>query len=177
MALLRLSRWQPRDLIQQKFGANAPDVAAPGKENSHGRGKCAGLALNQSEVWAGEDSATFCPSFSEWLRPSAARNGVCSEGQALSNFVRRAPLQNINVHVADAPAVHIEPARLVKVNRVRADQRSPVIVDHIFFAWYRQVGTAFRGDSATNQRRTQHVPAGEILTERVVMAASPSSWV
>ena len=50
--------------IQQKLRANAPDVARPpGKENSHGRGKCAGLALNQSEVWAREDSATVLPFF------------------------------------------------------------------------------------------------------------------
>src|SRR5207249_10104437 len=48
--------------IQQKLSANASDVARPpGKENSHGRGKCAGLALNQSEVWAGEDGATVLP--------------------------------------------------------------------------------------------------------------------
>ena len=50
--------------IQQKLGANAPDVARPpvskilmGGENA------ARLALNQSEVWAGEDSATVLPFF------------------------------------------------------------------------------------------------------------------
>src|SRR5207249_12218930 len=32
-----------------------------------------------------------------------------------------------------APAVHFEAARLVKVDRFGPDQRSPVIVDHVFF--------------------------------------------
>src|SRR5437867_4257946 len=96
-----------------------------------------------------------------------------ARGKHFQTLFVRAPLQNVNVHVADAPAVHIESARLVKVNGVRADQRSPVIVDHIFFAGIDKSEPRSEGIARPIRGGTQHVPAGEILTERVVMAASP----
>src|SRR5207237_8934761 len=45
----------------------------------------------------------------------------------------RAPFQNVDVHVADAPAFHLQPARLVKVDGVGSDQRSAIMVDNILF--------------------------------------------
>src|SRR5206468_6261997 len=95
-----------------------------------------------------------------------------ARGKHFQTLFVRAPLQNVNVHVADAPAVHIESARLVKVNGVRADQRSPVIVDHIFFAGIDKSEPRSEGIARPIRGGTQHVPAGEIFTERVLVAAS-----
>ena len=93
----------------------------------------------------------------------------CEDFQTL--FLR-APLQNVDVYVADAPAFHLEPARLVKVDGVGSDQRSAIIVDNIFFVG---IGNSESGpDREVRPIRsgTDHVPTGQMITERVVASAS-----
>ena len=45
----------------------------------------------------------------------------------------RTPLQDVDVYMSDAPLLHLEPAWLVQINGVGADQRIPIVVDNIFF--------------------------------------------
>ena len=48
-------------------------------------------------------------------------------------FFVRAPLQYVDVHVADTPFSDVRPGGLIKINSVGADQGVPVIVDDVFF--------------------------------------------
>ena len=49
-------------------------------------------------------------------------------------FFVRAPLQYVDVDIADTPFADVRPGGLIKINRVGADQGVSVIVDHVFFA-------------------------------------------
>src|SRR5438034_5683681 len=114
--------------IQQKLGANATDVARPpGKENSHGRGKCGGTRVKskRSMGWRGLRDG-FALLFLNGCDHLPRAMVFAARGKYFQTLFVRAPLQDVNVHVADAPAFHLEPARLGKVNGVRADQRSSV---------------------------------------------------
>ena len=45
----------------------------------------------------------------------------------------RTPLQDIDIDVAHTPAVHVETARLVEIDRFGSHERSVVVVNYIFF--------------------------------------------
>jgi hypothetical protein len=93
-------------LIEQQLGANAPNVARTANDKDfHWREKCRVIAVKSKPTReisvarrerlqlraaslkpeaAGEYSARrFCPSFSQGLRPSSARNYVCNAGRGL----------------------------------------------------------------------------------------------
>ena len=57
-----------------------------------------------------------------------------ARAEDLETFLFRAPLQNIDVDIAHAPAFHLQPARFVKIDRIGSDQRRAVIVDDKFLA-------------------------------------------
>ena len=112
-------------------------------------------ALNQSELRGGEVCATvvfalfFLKSCHHLLHPAmfAARR------EHFQTLFLRSPLQDVDVHVADAPAFHFQPARLVQVDGISPNKCPPVIVDNIFLVC-RECETVCRADNATNQ--TQH---------------------
>ena len=58
---------------------------------------------------------------------------LATRGEDFQTLFLRAPFQNVDVHVPDAPAFHLKPAWLVKVDGVGADQRISIIVDNVFF--------------------------------------------
>ena len=58
---------------------------------------------------------------------------LCSRSQHFQAFCVRAPFKNVDVHVPDSPSPHFQSARLVQVNRIRANQCGAVIVDNKFF--------------------------------------------
>ena len=84
----------------------------------------------------------------------------------------RAPFQNVNVYMADAPAVHFKPGRLVEVDGIGADHRRPVIVDDIFFLCIGNSESGADREVRPIRRGTDHVATGQMITERVVASAS-----
>lgn len=55
-----------------------------------------------------------------------------ARAEDLKALLLGAPLQNVDVDIAHAPAFHLELGRLVEIDRIRADERGPVIVDDVF---------------------------------------------
>src|SRR5436309_10190043 len=53
--------------------------------------------------------------------------------QHLDALFIRAPVQNIDIHLTHAPASHFQSRRLVKIDRVGADQSGAVVIDHVLF--------------------------------------------
>ena len=84
----------------------------------------------------------------------------------------RAPFQNVDVHVADAPVFHLKPARLVKVDGISADQSRPVIVDNVFFVCIGNSESGSYRKVRPIRRGTHHMLAGKTTAERVVVPAS-----
>jgi len=97
---------------------------------------------------------------------------LATRGEDFQTSFLRAPFQNVNVYMADAPAVHFKPARLVEVDGIGADHRRPVIVDDIFFLC---IGNSESGPERKVRpigRSTHHVLAGKPTTKRVRASAS-----
>ena len=46
-------------------------------------------------------------------------------------FRVRSPFQDVNIDMANTPSFHLEPARFVQIDRIRADQRGAVIINNI----------------------------------------------
>ena len=84
----------------------------------------------------------------------------------------RSPLQDVDIDVADAPAFHFQPARLVQIDCISPNKCPPLIVDNVFLVR--------RGDAKSRTKRitrpigrgTQHVAAGKISADCVVGSAS-----
>ena len=57
----------------------------------------------------------------------------CTWAQHFETLLLGAPLQNVDVDIAHAPAFHLQLGRLVKIDRAGADQRRSIIVDNKFF--------------------------------------------
>jgi hypothetical protein len=161
-------------LIQQKLGANAANVARPANnEDSHRRGKCCATRVKSKRSAGGRRLRDgFASLFLKGCDHLPRAMVFTARGKYFQTLFVRPPLQDVYVHVADAPAFHVEPARLVKVNGVRADQRSPVIVNHIFFARIDKSEPGSEGIARPIRGGTQHAPAGQIFAERIVVAAS-----
>ena len=83
----------------------------------------------------------------------------------------RAPFQNVDVYVADAPLFHLKPARLVKVDSVSADQRISIIVDNIFFICIGNSESGSEGKVRPIRRGTHYMLTGKPTAERVVAPA------
>jgi hypothetical protein len=93
----------------------------------------------------------------------------CEDFQAL--FLR-APLQNVDVNVPDAPLPHLAPAWLVQVNGVRADQGISIIVDHIFFTCLGNPEPGSKRKVRPIRRGAHHMATGKVLAQCVVDSAS-----
>ena len=97
---------------------------------------------------------------------------LATRGEDFQTLFLRAPFQNVDVHVADAPAFHLEPARLVEVDGVGADQRISIIVDNVFFFC---VGNSESGPERKVRPircSTHHMRTRKPAAERVVAPAS-----
>ena len=97
---------------------------------------------------------------------------LATGSEDFQTFFLRAPFQNVNVHVPDAPAFHLKPARLVEVDGVGADQRISIIVDNVFFFC---VGNSESGPERKVRpirRSTHHMRTRKPAAERVVAPAS-----
>src|SRR5262249_34877989 len=61
--------------------------------------------------------------------PGATMLGA--HGEHFEAFLLRSPLQDVDIHMPDAPAFHLEATRFIKVDSVGADERAAIIVDDI----------------------------------------------
>ena len=43
-------------------------------------------------------------------------------------------MQNVDIHIAQTPALHFQLGGLVEIDRARADQGSAIIVDNVFLS-------------------------------------------
>jgi len=81
-------------------------------------------------------------------------------------------LQNIEIDVAHAPLFHVEPAGLVKVDRVGPNQRYPVIVDYVFFIRGGNSKASPKRIARPVRRGAHYMAPGKMSAERVVGSAS-----
>src|SRR6266542_1593854 len=184
--------------IQQLFRANTADVTrAAGDENSHGRGKCSVICFESKANR--RDGSPSPPSRNLLLTAlhfdvgravrRRLRDGFAllflkssnhlqhatmfaTRGEDFQTLFLRAPFQNVDVHVADAPAFHLEPARLVEVDGVGADQRISIIVDNVFFICLGNSESGSYRKVRPIRRGTHHMLTGKTTTEGVVVSAS-----
>jgi len=91
--------------------------------------------------------------------------------QDLEAFLFRAPLQNIDVDDAHAPAFHFQLRGLVEIDCVCADQGRSIIVDDEFFARAADSEARPEREARPIRCRTHNVPAGQIGAEGVANAA------
>jgi len=75
--------------------------------------------------------------------------------------------------MANAPAFHLKPARLVKVDRIGADQRISIIVDNVFFICLGNSESGSERKVRPIRGGAHHVLTGKPTPERVVASASP----
>lgn len=93
-----------------------------------------------------------------------------------TSFIR-APLQDIDINMPHPPTAHLEPAYFVKINRVRADESAPVIIDLKDFIGIhnpelgaeREAGPIRGGadNFAAGEPRTDGVPASALFAVSV----------
>src|SRR6184192_3983647 len=84
----------------------------------------------------------------------------------------RSPLQDVDVHAANAPASHFQPARFIQVYGIGPDECPPIIVDNVFLVR--------RGDAKSCAKRitrpigggTHHMATGKIGADCVVGSTS-----
>ena len=93
----------------------------------------------------------------------------CEHFQAL--FLR-APLQNIDIDVTDAPALHVEAARLVKVDGVSPDECDSVVIDDVFIVCTGKPEPGSKREARPIRRGAHHVAAGKPAVECIVTSAS-----
>src|ERR1700746_123365 len=98
---------------------------------------------------------------------------LATRGQYFQTSLLRAPFQNVDVHVADAPLFHLKTARLIKVDRVSADQRISIIVDNVFFVCIGDSASSSEREVRPIRRATHHMLTGKPTADRVV-APAPS---
>src|SRR5262245_17242044 len=95
-----------------------------------------------------------------------------TRGEDFQTLFIRAPFQNLDVYVADAPAFHLKAARLVKVDGVSANQRIPIIVDNVLFVCLGNSKSCSQGKMRPVRRGAHHVRTGKATAERIVVATS-----
>jgi hypothetical protein len=93
----------------------------------------------------------------------------CEHFQAL--FLR-SPLQDVDIHVADAPAFHIQPGRLVQVNCIGPNKCPPVIVETLFFVCRADAKPGAKRITRPIRRSTHHFATGKTTADCVVASAS-----
>src|SRR5207245_5483600 len=80
--------------------------------------------------------------------------------------------QDVDVHVTDAPAFHIQPARFVQVDCISPNKCPPVIVDNIFFVCRGDAKLRAKWITRPIRRSTHHFAAGKTTADCVVASAS-----
>src|SRR5215472_14144926 len=96
---------------------------------------------------------------------------LATRGEDFQTLFLRAPFQNVDIHVANAPAVHLTPARLVKVDGIGADQRISVIVNNVFFVCFGNSESGSERKVRPIRRRAHHVLVRKSRADRVVAPA------
>jgi hypothetical protein len=84
----------------------------------------------------------------------------------------RAPLQNIDIDMANAPAFHFQASRLVKIDRFCAHQRCPVIVDNKFLLRIDDPKSCAKRIVRPVGGSAHYVASGQIPAEGVAAAAA-----
>ena len=84
----------------------------------------------------------------------------------------RSPLQDIDVHVTDAPASHFQPARFIQVYGIGPDECPSIIVDNVFLVRGGDAKSCAKRITRPIRRGTHHVAAGKIGADCVVGSAS-----
>jgi len=84
----------------------------------------------------------------------------------------RSPLQDVDIHVTDAPASHCQPARFIKVYGIGADECPSIIVDNVFLVRGGDAKPCAKRITRPIGCGTHHVAAGKIAADCVVESAS-----
>src|SRR5438067_12013404 len=84
----------------------------------------------------------------------------------------RTPLQNIDIHVAHAPAFHFQTRRLVKINRIGTDQSGAVVVNHVLLGGLDDFEAGSEREARPVRSSAQNNSARTILADRVWLYAS-----
>src|SRR5947208_12008484 len=121
--------------IQKQFCANAPDItSAANNENFHALGKCGVPRFKSKRPEKSSLLRDSFPSFFLKIGDHLPHAMVfAARREHLQALFLRSPLQNIDIDVAHTPTMHVEAARLVKVDRFGSHERSAVIVNYVFF--------------------------------------------
>ena len=85
----------------------------------------------------------------------------------LEAFFLRAPLQNVDIDIAHAPAFHFELGRFVKVDRVRADEGRSIIVDDVLLPRTADSESRSEREPRPVRSRTHDVTSRQVRPERI----------
>src|SRR5437667_12494112 len=72
----------------------------------------------------------------------------------------RSPLQDVDIHVTDAPAAHFQPARFIQVYGIGADECPSITVDNLFIDRGGYAKACAKRITRPICRSTHHVPSG-----------------
>src|SRR5437762_8337250 len=93
-------------------------------------------------------------------------------GQHLDALLIRAPVQNIDIDIAHAPALHFQSGGLVKINGAGPDQSSTVIVDHILLVCLHDFEPGSERESRPIGSGAAHNSPGKIFADGVASSAA-----
>src|SRR5438874_2620386 len=121
--------------IKKQFCADAPDVSGTANdENFHALGKFDAPRVKSKRPEKSSLLRDSFPSFFLKIGDHLPHAMVfAARREHLQALFLRSPLQNIDIDVAHTPTMHVEAARLVKVDRFGSHERSAVIVNYVFF--------------------------------------------
>src|SRR5438876_946960 len=84
----------------------------------------------------------------------------------------RTPLQNIDIHVAHAPAFHFQTRRLVKINRIGTDQSGAVVVNHVLLGSLDDFEAGSEREARPVRSSAPNNSARKIFAYRVALSAA-----
>src|SRR4029077_21246116 len=162
-------------LIQQYLSTNASNVTgAANNENYHAPGKCGAIGLKSKRTARGRSLRDGCfPLFflksrDHLLHPAM----LAARREHFQTLFLRSPLQDVDVHAANAPAFHIQPGRLVQVDCISPNKRPPIIVDNIFLVRRGYAKPRAKWITRPIRCSTHHFATGKATADCVVASAS-----
>ena len=89
----------------------------------------------------------------------------------LETSLFRAPLQNVDIDIARAPAFHLQLGRLIEVDCAGTDQGRSVIVNDIFLSRADDLEASSERETRPIGGRAHDVMSGQVLAEGVLVSA------
>src|SRR5438552_5522511 len=84
----------------------------------------------------------------------------------------RTPLQNIDIHLAHAPAFHFQTRRLVKINRIGTDQSGAVVINHVLLGSLDDFEAGSEREARPVRSSAPNNSARKIFADRVASSAA-----